>query len=63
MRKLLQYAENEEGEVMDGVTWAICLTIAEFLRTVFFSWNWALNIRYLDVYIPIFRDFHDGVII
>ncbi|PSN45519.1 hypothetical protein C0J52_13173 [Blattella germanica] len=45
MRKLLQYAEDEEGEVMDGVTWAICLTIAEFLRTILFAWNWALNLR------------------
>ncbi|GFG38298.1 hypothetical protein Cfor_11595 [Coptotermes formosanus] len=45
MRKLLQYAEDESGEMVMGVTWAICLTLAEFLRALFFSWNWALNYR------------------
>ncbi|XP_069692470.1 ATP-binding cassette sub-family C member 5-like isoform X3 [Periplaneta americana] len=45
MRKLLQYAEDEEADTMTGVTWAVCLTLAEFLRTVFFAWNWALNYR------------------
>ena len=46
MRKLLQYAEDEDGEIMDGVTWAVCLTLAEFLRTVFLAWNWTLSLRY-----------------
>ncbi|XP_021928372.1 multidrug resistance-associated protein 5-like isoform X2 [Zootermopsis nevadensis] len=45
MRKLLQYAEDENGDMMEGVTWAVCLTLSEFLRTIFFSWSWALNYR------------------
>ncbi|XP_023713114.1 multidrug resistance-associated protein 5 isoform X5 [Cryptotermes secundus] len=45
MRKLLEYAEDENGDVMMGVTWALCLTLAEFLRVILFSWNWALNYR------------------
>jgi len=45
MRKLLQYAEDENGYTAMGVTWAVCLTLVEFLRAIFFSWNWALNYR------------------
>lgn len=45
MRKLLQYAEDENGYTSMGVTWAVCLTLVEFLRAIFFSWNWALNYR------------------
>lgn len=45
MRKLLQYSEDENGDTVTGVMWAICLTLAEFLRALFFSWNWALNYR------------------
>jgi hypothetical protein len=45
MRKLLQYSEDENGDTAMGVMWAVCLTLAEFLRAVFFSWNWALNYR------------------
>jgi hypothetical protein len=45
MRKLLEYAEDENGEAVTGVTWALCLTLSEFLRAILFSLNWALNYR------------------
>nr|CAD7196531.1 unnamed protein product [Timema douglasi] len=45
MRELLQYTENENSSTQDGVKWALLLTLSEFLRAIFFSWNWALNYR------------------
>nr|CAD7589367.1 unnamed protein product [Timema genevievae] len=45
MRELLQYTENEDSSTQDGVKWALLLTLSEFLRAIFFSWNWALNYR------------------
>nr|CAD7428537.1 unnamed protein product [Timema monikensis] len=45
MRELLQYTENEDSSTQDGVKWAFLLTLSEFLRAIFFSWNWALNYR------------------
>ncbi|XP_063238702.1 ATP-binding cassette sub-family C member 5-like isoform X1 [Bacillus rossius redtenbacheri] len=45
MRKLLEYAEDGNGTAEEGVKWAVCLTLAEFFRIFFFSWNWGMNYR------------------
>ncbi|KAK2719862.1 hypothetical protein QYM36_005364 [Artemia franciscana] len=45
MRKLLEYAEDPEAHVSDGLIWAILLVICEFGRTFSFALVWGINYR------------------
>ncbi|XP_015521892.2 ATP-binding cassette sub-family C member 5 isoform X1 [Neodiprion lecontei] len=44
-RKLLEYVESEDMPYIEGVKWALLLTVSELLRALLFSWAWALNYR------------------
>ena len=44
-RKLIEYAENPDGDWGEGFMWALALGMSEFVRVTLFLFCYALNYR------------------
>ncbi|XP_015590166.1 multidrug resistance-associated protein 5 isoform X1 [Cephus cinctus] len=45
MRRLLIFVQTSDGNIQEGIKWALLLTLSEFIRILIFSSMWAMNYR------------------
>ncbi|XP_037076068.1 multidrug resistance-associated protein 5-like isoform X2 [Pollicipes pollicipes] len=45
MRRLLEYAQDQDAPLVDGVCWTVGLILCEILRVCFFTVLWGINYR------------------